>query len=208
MKTFMMTWICQPSSYAQCCLFQVDGRPINLGLWDTAGQEDYDRLRPLSYPQTVNNSINFENLIFPSKFLSYFLSYLLSYSSLMFPLVFLSHTHRWWPAWLILNKSLFFWMTLNRPAFTLLILTPILTGRLPYLLLPCKPCKLWECEGQMVPRGECSATCTNIWGDSVYMPQFCSFVPSMMWLTFRYVTIVHKSQSSWLAPNWICGKTK
>lgn len=28
----------------------VDGESIELGLWDTAGQESYDRLRPLAYP--------------------------------------------------------------------------------------------------------------------------------------------------------------
>jgi len=48
----------------------VNGKQIALGLWDTAGQEDYDKLRPLSYPQTdifllcfsVDSRHSFENL--------------------------------------------------------------------------------------------------------------------------------------------------
>jgi small GTP-binding protein len=48
----------------------VDQKPITIGLWDTAGQEDYDRLRPLSYPQTdvflicfaLDSQTSFENV--------------------------------------------------------------------------------------------------------------------------------------------------
>lgn len=30
----------------------LDARPLRVGFWDTAGQESYDRLRPMAYPGT------------------------------------------------------------------------------------------------------------------------------------------------------------
>jgi cell division control protein 42 len=45
----------------------VAGEPYTLGLFDTAGQEDYDRLRPLSYPQADVFLICF-SVVSPSSF--------------------------------------------------------------------------------------------------------------------------------------------
>ena len=45
----------------------IDNETVSIGLWDTAGQEDYDRLRPLSYPQTDVFLITF-NIASPTSY--------------------------------------------------------------------------------------------------------------------------------------------
>lgn len=55
---------------ANVASYRIGDEPYTLGLFDTAGQEDYDRLRPLSYPQTdvflvcfsVTSPASFENV--------------------------------------------------------------------------------------------------------------------------------------------------
>ncbi|CAH2237447.1 ras-like GTP-binding protein RhoL [Pararge aegeria] len=52
-------------------LITVDGQEVEMALWDTAGQEDYERLRPLSYDSThcflvcysVGTRSSYENVI-------------------------------------------------------------------------------------------------------------------------------------------------
>lgn len=53
-----------------CVQVTVDSRIVSLNLWDTAGQEEYDRLRTLSYPQTnvfiicfsISSPASYENI--------------------------------------------------------------------------------------------------------------------------------------------------
>ena len=39
-------------NYLMNMIHEPSGKIVELALWDTAGQEEYDRLRPLSYPET------------------------------------------------------------------------------------------------------------------------------------------------------------
>lgn len=49
----------------------IDNKEVELVFWDTAGQEDYERLRPLSYPQTdvfivvysIDDDASLENVV-------------------------------------------------------------------------------------------------------------------------------------------------
>jgi small GTP-binding protein len=60
-KTCMLVSFCQkkfPEEYVPTVFdnfktnMMYGNETVTVGLWDTAGQEDYDRLRPLSYPNT------------------------------------------------------------------------------------------------------------------------------------------------------------
>lgn len=48
------------------CKVQVQGLTVNLGIWDTAGQEEYKTLRTLAYPNTDVFLITFSVVDKPS----------------------------------------------------------------------------------------------------------------------------------------------
>src|SRR3990167_1415483 len=50
-NNFAMDYIPTCLDHTEVTVFK-DGTEHRLALWDSAGEEDYDRLRPLSYPQT------------------------------------------------------------------------------------------------------------------------------------------------------------
>jgi small GTP-binding protein len=51
--------------------FNIDGVQVQASLWDTGGQDDYDRIRPLSYPDAhifcicfgIENPASLENVL-------------------------------------------------------------------------------------------------------------------------------------------------
>ncbi|XP_019206336.1 cell division control protein 42 homolog [Oreochromis niloticus] len=70
LMTFTGTDIKQytPSFFSNCVVtVSIGGELYNLGLYDFSGQEDYDRLRPLSYPQTDVFLVCF-SVVSPSSF--------------------------------------------------------------------------------------------------------------------------------------------
>ncbi|XP_025758410.1 cell division control protein 42 homolog isoform X2 [Oreochromis niloticus] len=56
-----------PTAFENFSATVTNGEKYNLGLWDTSGLEDYDRLRPLSYPETNVFLVCF-SVISPSSF--------------------------------------------------------------------------------------------------------------------------------------------
>lgn len=56
----------------------IGGQQFEMTLWDTAGQEDYERLRPLSYPNVSNNPYQnislyfYPNQIYLTQIISWF----------------------------------------------------------------------------------------------------------------------------------------
>ncbi|XP_039196997.1 rho-related GTP-binding protein RhoD [Crotalus tigris] len=64
--------VCVPTVFEKySAAFHINDKQVHISLWDTAGQEDYDRLRPLSYNGAhaviicydVTNPISFNNIL-------------------------------------------------------------------------------------------------------------------------------------------------